>query len=286
EAAQRPRLFPFMKAVLTAYPLTSTETQLDFSGRYLPPLGALGKALDAAVKWGDLSRNVAALADPPRARRSEKVAPTWTGAEVAAFLESVRTDRLQTAYLLLATTGLRRGEALGLRWENIDLDAGRLAVVQTLIVVNYSRTWSTPKTKAGRRSVYLDQGTVSALRGHRTRQVEERTALGIPWPSAGDLVFAKPDGSPLNPDGFSDRFDRLVTRSRLPRITPHGLRHTHATLALQAGISPKVVSERLGHSNVGITLDTYSHVIPALEEAAAERVAALVFGAVSKSVSN
>jgi len=235
------------------------------------------KALNAAVKWGDLRRNVADDADPPPKGQAGAKLRTWTAGELAHFLDFVRGDRLYAAYLLLATTGLRRGELLGVRRGDLDLEAGRLSLVQTVITVNYEVKFSAPKTARGRRSVALDATTIATLREHRTRQVAERTALGLPWPSADDLAFARPDRAPIHPDGFSNRFDRLVAGSGLPRITVHDLRHTHATLALQAGVNPKVVSERLGHATVGITLDTYSHVGAVLEEEAAERVASLVF---------
>lgn len=238
----------------------------------------LRKALAAAVKWGDLPRNVADLADPPKGKVTGTKMHTWTASEVGAFLSFVAEDRLYAAYLLLVTTGLRRGELLGLRWKAVDLDAKRIAVHETIISINYKVAFSTPKTARGRRSVALDEMTAQVLREHRRRQVEERTTLGMPWPTADDLLFSNLEGEPLQPSDFSDRFDRLVKNSKLPRIRLHDLRHTHATLALQAGIAAKVVSERLGHSTVSMTLDTYSHVIPSLEEEAADKVAALVFG--------
>lgn len=238
----------------------------------------IGTALAAAVAWGELPRNVASLASPPRDVGAAKMR-TWTGPQVAQFLESVKGDRLEALYVLLALTGLRRGEALGLRWCDVDFDAGRLAVVQTVVSVDYAIQFSGPKTKAGRRSVALDKTTIAALRDHRRRQLEERSALGVPWPGQDDLVFSGLAGEPIHPGGFSDRFTRLVKRAKLPAIRVHDLRHTHATLALTAGVPAKVVQERLGHSSVALTLDIYSHVIPSMEEAAAERVAALVFGA-------
>lgn len=238
----------------------------------------IGTALAAAVAWGELPRNVASLASPPRDAGAAKMR-TWTGPQVRIFLDSVKGDRLEALYVLLATTGLRRGEALGLRWCDIDLEKARLAVVQTVISVDYKIQFSGPKTKAGRRSVALDKTTLAALREHRRRQLEERSALGIAWPGLEDLVFSGLEGEPLQPGGFSDRFARLAKKAGLPAIRVHDLRHTHATLSLQEGISPKVVQERLGHSTVAMTLDVYSHVVPSMEEEAAERVAALVFGA-------
>jgi integrase len=185
---------------------------------------------------------------------------------------------MSAAYVLAATTGLRRGELLGLRWRDLDLGAGRLSVTQTLVSVNYAVSFSTPKTAAGRRSVALDPATVAALRAHRVAVLEERLSLGLGAPTEDALAFTAIDGTPLHPGQFSDRFDRLVKAAGVPRIRFHDLRHTHATLALRAGVHPKVVSERLGHSTISVTLDTYSHAIPAMQEEAAAKVAALVFG--------
>lgn len=238
--------------------------------------GTIRKALAEAVRWGRLPRNVADLASPPRARTTSQPV-TWAAQELRAFLEHVRGDRLYPLYHLAATTGLRRGEVLGARWRDLDLENGRLAVSQTVISVDYHIKFSTPKTARGRRSVAIDTETVRVLREHRKRQLEERLALGGYAEDLG-LVFCAFDGRPIHPSNLSKWFAKLVARAGVPRIRFHDLRHTHATLALAAGIHPKVVSERLGHSSVSITLDTYSHAIPAMEAEAAERVAAIVAG--------
>jgi integrase len=234
----------------------------------------LRKALADAVRRGRLTRNVADLVERPKASSPEM--RTWTAEELGRFLEHVRGERLYAAWTLAATTGLRRGEVLGLRWADVDLDAARVAVRQTLISVEYGVQLSEPKTAKGRRSVALDPQTVAILREHRKHQVEERLAWG-PAYHPSELVFTREDGFHIHPERFSDMFEARVRRAGLPRIRLHDLRHTHATLALAAGVHPKVVSERLGHANIGITLDTYSHAIPALEEEAAATVAALVF---------
>jgi len=235
------------------------------------------KCLADGVRLGLLPQNVAHQATPPAPSPRQELR-TWTAAELRRFLESAQDERLYAALVLAATTGLRRGELLGLPWRNLDLDAGRIAVTQTLIPVGYAITYGTPKTAKGRRSVALDGFTVAALRAHRVRQLEERFALGLGMPGDDGLVFTNIDGTPMHPNHFSSSFDRLVKAAGLPRIRLHDLRHTHATLALQAGVHPKVVSERLGHANIAITLDCYSHAIPALEEEAAAKVARLVFG--------
>ncbi len=251
------------------------------SVRYLHAI--IRRALEDAVRWQLVPRNVADRADPPRQTINREPLRTWTAEQLRAFLEHVREDRLYALWAALSSTGMRRGEALGLGWDHADLDAARLAVRRNLVAVRgrgseREAAWSEPKTAKSRRSVALDPGTVEALRVHRMRQVEERMAWGPAWKDHG-LVFSREDGSPLDPDWVSKRFERLVAVTGLPALRLHDLRHTHATLALQAGIHPKVVSERLGHSTIAITLDTYSHAIPAMQESAAERVARLVLGA-------
>jgi integrase len=201
---------------------------------------------------------------------------TWTAEELRTFLKALADSRLEAAYTLAATTGMRRGEVLGLRWQDIDFDRKRLAVRQTVLCVNYQIIFGTPKTAKGRRSITLDVVTLAALQAHRRRQIAEKGELGSAYLD-NDLVFAKLNGSPLNPDYFSQYFDRTVARLALPRIRLHDLRHTHATLGLAAGIYPKVMSERLGHATVAFTQDVYMHTIPRLEEEAADQMASLIF---------
>jgi integrase len=178
---------------------------------------------------------------------------------------------------MAASTGARRGEILGLRWRNLDLDSGRAAIVETLISVRDVPTFSTPKTEKARRSIVLDKATVETLRAHRAAQVRERLAIG-PAYHESDLVFCREDGSPLRPASLTQAFQRHARAAGLPRIRLHDLRHGWATLALELGIHPKVVSERLGHASINITLDTYSHVSQSVEADAAERVASKVLG--------
>jgi integrase len=234
------------------------------------------RALADAVRWNLLARNVADSADPPSAKATRPKAPkAWSAQELHRFLEHVRGDRLYAAYLLAATTGLRRGELLGLRWAAVDLDGGRLSVSTTVVSVDYEIRESIPKTERSRRLVTLDGGTLVALREHRENQRLERLSLGLPAETDG-LVFAQPDGTPLHPHSFSAAFARHVEAVGLPRIPLHGLRHTWATLALMAGVHPKIVQERLGHSSIATTLDTYSHAVPTMQETAAALVANLV----------
>lgn len=235
-------------------------------------------ALADAVRWDLIPRNPAERANAPRQTRNREAMRTWTAPQLRAFLDSRDDDRLVALWHLLASTGLRRGEALGLAWDHVDLDAGRLAVRRALVSIGYQMSFSEPKTAKSRRSVALDAGTTEALRAHRKRQLAERIALGPAWQDNA-LVFTREDGAAMHPDRVSKLFEtHIAAVDGLPRIRLHDLRHTHASLALQAGVHPKVVSERLGHSTIALTLDTYSHAIPAMQEDAAERVAALVFG--------
>lgn len=241
----------------------------------------LHRSFRDAVRWGRVVRNPCDLADPPR-RVARPRTQTWTGEQLGAFLDASADDRLYALWHLIATTGMRRGEALGLDWAHVDLDAARINIARTLIQVADYRAdgtdwaYGTPKTSKGFRSISLDVGTVAALRAHRARQLEERLLLGPDYNAEDDLVFARPDGRPLHPKLVSQQFRRLVRRHQAPPLSVHGLRHTWATLALQSGVHPKIVQERLGHAQVAVTLDIYSHVNPAMDAAAADLVAGLI----------
>lgn len=263
------------------YAALLADGRKDYAGGGLAPRTVryihtiLHRAFKDAVRWGRLARNPADAADPPKAgEASRPESVTWTAVQLRTFLEGARRSRHWTAYLVLATTGLRRGEALGLRWSDLDLDAGRASIRQTVIAVKHTAMLGTPKTAKGRRTVKLDKGTVAALREHRRRQAAERLLMGAGWTDT-DLVFCHVDGTMLHSERFTRGFSDAVRRLGLPAIRLHDLRHGWATLALQKGIHPKVVQERLGHANIGITLDTYSHVVAELHEEAAEDVAAM-----------
>lgn len=235
---------------------------------------AVNKALADAVRRGLIDRNPAQAADPPSGRASRaQVFPTWTPAELSRFLAAAKDDPLYAALHLAASTGLRRGELLGLRWLDLDLENGELQVVQTVVQVVWQPEMSGPKTPSSRRRVALDRNTVDVL--DRYRRAAESAAAGGRL-EATSLVFPSTAGGPMNPTQFSNHFQRLVKKSGLRRIRLHDLRHSHATHALQAGIHPKIVSERLGHASVAMTLDLYSHAVPTLQREAAEVVALLV----------
>jgi integrase len=179
--------------------------------------------------------------------------------------------------MLVATTGMRRAELAGLRWTDLDLAAASLSPRRPRVSVNYVVHESEPKTRKGKRVLALDPVTVAALREHKERQDQERELVGRRWQETG-LVFTRPDGRPLHPDLITHWFRRLARQAVLPPIRLHDVRHSYATAALKAGIPAKVVSERLGHANISITLDTYSHVLPGMDAAAANAVADLILG--------
>jgi integrase len=280
-----PRVGSFRLAGLTAPRLLAMYGELLESGRRngsggLSPRSVqyahriVSHALKDAVDHGLLVRNPASLVKPPRVPKPPM--RVWSADDVRRFLAGVGDDRLYALWVLLVTTGVRRGEALGLRWEDIDLKRGLLAVRQTVVAIGYDVHISEPKTAIGRRSVSVDATTVAALKAHRRRQSEEQLVAGPGWSESG-LAFTTESGAMIHPDRISKLFAQLVPQLELPRIRLHDLRHTAATLALTAGVHPKVVQERLGHANVTITLDTYSHVLQGLQEDAAAKVAHLVF---------
>ena len=173
---------------------------------------------------------------------------------------------------------MRRGELLGLRWSDVDFEGRRLSIRQTVIAVGYKIEVSEPKTDASRRSIVLDGATLADLGKHRARQSAERLAQDSLYVQ-NDLVFAALDGSPLHPQNVSAAFRRLCKSASLPVIRFHDLRHSYATAALSTDVHQKVVSERLGHSSIAITMDTYSHVMPSVAEEGALRIAAVIHGA-------
>jgi integrase len=234
----------------------------------------LHTALADAVKRGHVVRNVAGLATPPRVKRREM--RVWSAEQLRTFLGHVAGDRLSALWLLFATTRLRRGEALGLRWQDVDLDAGTIFVHRNLTVA-YGRTMiNETKTAHGRRKLALDPATVAGLRRHRTNQLEERVAADIAW-QEHDLVFCWQDGRPLHPQQPTRWFAEHIADADLPHLRLHDIRHTYAS-SLASGVPITVVSRRLGHASISITLDVYGHCLPADDEAAAATVAAAILG--------
>jgi integrase len=230
-------------------------------------------ALNTAVKRRLLPYSPAEHIE--RAPENPKRPKPWTVAECQTFLREITDDRLANLYHLILLTGMRRGEAIGLRWEDVDLEGECLFVVQQITEVNGHSVVSTPKTKRGTRIIPIDDNTIASLRQHREAQEVERVAWGPAWNDAG-LVFTREDGRPLRPEYATRHFQALAKTAGLPAIRLHDLRHTNASLALQAGVDMKVVSDRLGHSQMSITADLYTHVNRGLGRAAAEQIAQIL----------
>ena len=220
----------------------------------------LRNALNKACRWDLLARNVAALVDPPTIEHSE--VQTFTAEQSRTFLEAAKGDRMEALYSVALAVGLRRGEALGLSWQDVDLDEGTLALKKQLQRINGKLTLVDLKTSRSRRTIVLPQIAVTALKAHRSRQIEERLFAGPLWEETG-LVFTTTIGTPLEAGNVARRsFKRILRKAGLPNITFHALRHTAATLLLAQGVHPRVVMETLGHSQISLTMNTYSHVLP------------------------
>ena len=232
----------------------------------------LHKALKQAVHDGLIPRNVTEAVKPPQIHR-EEMRPL-TPEQAKTFLETIcaEGDRLEALYVMAITTGLRQGELLGLKWDDVDLEAGTLQVRRTLTTAKGGPELASPKTKGSRRSVKLSQRALSALRSHLKRQLVEIDKAGSLWRENG-LIFASEMGEPLDRRYITTHlFKHLLKRAELPGIRFHDLRHTCATLLLSKNVNPKVVSEMLGHASIAITLDTYSHVLPNMQDSAAEAI--------------
>jgi integrase len=230
---------------------------------------ALHKALHTAVEWGLLSRNIADAVSKPRVQPSE--IQTWDENDVTRFLELTKNSHYYALFYTALFTGMRRSEYLALRWSDLDLILCQAYVNRGLHVLKGGQVvYRSPKTAKGRRMIALSPSMTSVLREHLEKTKLERSMLGTPLKD-DDLVFCKPDGKPLLPNTVTHAWIKLIRCSGLKPIRLHDARHTHASLMLKQGAHPKVVQERLGHAGIQITLDTYSHVAPGLQEAAANR---------------
>jgi integrase len=230
------------------------------------------EAVERLERSGATGVELAAL---ETAAQTPSAVMVWTPQQLGAFLDAAEDDRLYALFHLIAHRGLRRGEACGSRWTDIDLDAGTATIAKQLIVLGWTPTEDDPKSDAGGRTIALDAGTVAVLRTHRRRQLADRLEWASAWVDSG-RVFVREDGSELHPASVTDRFHAIADAAGLPPIRLHDLRHGAASLMLAAGVPMKIVSETLGHSSLGITSDTYTSVFPEVAAAAAEAAAALV----------
>lgn len=235
--------------------------------------GTLRTALNQAIRWGLLSRNAATMVELPRASRYE-IRP-FTSDEARRFLASIKGDRLEALYSVALTMGLRQGEALGLRWRDVDLEMGYIRVSKQLQRIDRKLQLVDLKTDRSRRTLVMPASIVKGLREHQARQADERGPGGGSI-SPDDLVFVTPEGEPLEGTTVSRHFHRHLDRAGLPQRRFHDLRHSCATLLMVQGVSPRVVMDVLGHSEIAMTMNTYSHVIPELRRDAADRMEELI----------
>ena len=228
----------------------------------------LRESLKHALRWGLVFRNPAEAVDPPRPSRPEIQPPSANA--VWDLLEAAKETPYHGALVFLAFTGCRRGEALGLRWTDIDLENGNAAIVQSLQrVKGKGLVFQAPKSTKSRRAISLDSDTIDMLREHRGKQLLRQVELYGAYSDQG-LVFPGSLGGPIDPSVLTRTFEKLVRRIGLTATRLHDLRHFHATLLLQQRTNSKVVQERLGHSSFAITMDTYSYVTPGLQKQAAQ----------------
>lgn len=234
----------------------------------------LMSALNTAVKRGLIDRNPASTVELPRRQVSRTT--TWSAEEFSSFLSAISTHRLHLMFVMLGILGLRRGEAVALRWKDIDLNAGSLRVEQSAVRVKGKTTVSSPKSEAGSRTVAVDDETCRRLGWHAARQRLDLLAT-TGNKQQPEWVFTTENGQMLNPTWVSREFDRLISRSSAPRIRLHDLRHTSASIGLATGETLLEVSRRLGHSSLAVTADIYSHISPVVAKESAERLSASVY---------
>jgi len=240
------------------------------------------KALKSAVKMGMLARNPADAVDIPKVTRHEM--KVMSESDMHIFLEYAKDTPYYALFYTALFTGMRRSEILALRWCDLDLLLCHVSVTRTLHQLhNREFIIRQPKTAKGRRLIALSPSTIAILREHNSAQVEQRVALGLKLQD-DDLIFSQPDGKPLLPDTITAAWRKIARRCGLKGIRLHDARHTHASLMLKQGVHPKIVQERLGYASIQITLDTYSHVAPGLQQAAANRFDDIILPAETKPV--
>jgi len=229
----------------------------------------LRRALDQALKSGMIGINPCLAVVRPKFKRKEM--KTLSDSQVRTLLSFVEGGRFEVLFWLAVTTGLRQGELLGLKWSDVNWTNRRLGIQRQLQRLRGGLVFSEPKSAAGRRVIALGLTTIEKLRKHQNFQVLERQVAGNSW-KENDMMFPSSKGTPMDPSNLYHNFKRLLIEAGLPDVRFHDLRHTAATLMLQQGVHPKVVQERLGHSDISLTLNTYSHVLPGMQEEAAGKL--------------
>ena len=235
----------------------------------------INKALKDAERKGLITSNPARLARKPSAAQTQNEKPALTPQELSTLLEALKDHELFAMWRLAALTGMRRAEVVGMKWEYYNDTAQTVRVIETITTSNGVPQNVPPKSNRSRRVIDIDDETADALRAHRQAQGELREFVGSGWQEHG-YMFTTPLGTPHHPDNITKMFTKLVKQIDITRISLHGLRHTHATQLLAAGVNPRVVSERLGHADVAFPLQTYGHVLPGQQRAAADAAAGLL----------
>ena len=249
-------------------PIYAGMIKLGLSNRSVDALHkALSIAFNTAVKQGTIKRNILDAVIAPKVIKKE--VEVWDTETRAKAMTILKESQYGDFYQLGLMTGMRRGELAGLKWASVNLASKHLQIVNTLQrITGQGLMNGQPKTERSRRSIALSPDTVSLLHEIRGKQMTQQLQVADAWTDSG-YVFTHPDGMPIDPNLATRAFKKVVTTSRLPKLTIHGLRHTHATILLEQGVNPKVVSERLGHASVATTMDIYSHVLPDMQEKAA-----------------
>ncbi len=230
----------------------------------------LHTAIENAVRWNMVSRNVVSLVSAPRIEKHEAI--LLTSAQAQKLLDVARGDYMYVILTIAVMTGMRRGEILALRWSDIDFQANVLFVRHTINrYPGHGYVEGDPKTKSSRRKIVLPNIVMEALKDQRPMQDETRKKAGAKWVE-NNLIFTNRQGGYLNPNGVLHAFHRILDAAGLPHMRFHDLRHSAATILLTMGVHPKVVQELLGHSTISMTMDTYSHVLPSMQKDAMDRI--------------
>jgi len=237
--------------------------------------GVLRTALEIASRWNMVTRNTARLVSAPRIPHHEMLA--LTPEQAGALLKAAEGDRLYALYAVAVALGMRQGEILALRWQDVDLDGSVVTVAHTLQRVDGKAVLQEPKTKSSRRRISIPLSILGILRQHRIRQLEERLLAGQRWQDSGH-VFTDLVGGPIGSQRALKDFKRLLVKAGLPDMRFHDLRHTAASLLLAQGVSPRMIMETLGHSNISMTMDTYAHIMPSLRQEAADAMDRILNG--------
>ncbi|WP_255574612.1 site-specific integrase [Halobacillus sp. Nhm2S1] len=248
-------------------------SEKDYKGRTVKKVHeVIRSSLEHAVSLDIIPKNVAAKVKLPRIEDTEM--EVWDDKSMTSFLKTAETDRYYMAFYIALTTGMRQGEILGLRWKDIDFEKKSLSIYQTLRH-DGKGFLSGGKTKASQRTIELSKETVQTLKKHKKTMLKEKLQAGGEYEDL-DLVICTGNGKPVNPANIRRSFNRLMKKAVVPKITFHGLRHTHATFLLSRDVNPKVIAERLGHTDIRITMNTYSHVLPTMQKVAVTQIDSLL----------